>query len=332
MCAIDKVHDRIWRFEIPLPRNALKALSCYVIKSQVESEKSLLIDIGFKLEECREVLFEAMNQLGLNKDNTDIFLTHSHADHSGNADYMSALGFNVLMGRYDYQSLQHRIHTSWKDLRERTILEGITNEFFDEVWSKNQGVICASGPFTAQTVENGEVLRYAGYELECIVTPGHTPGHTCLYDRKHKLLFSGDHLLWSISPNVLVTSEEENILKKYMNSLKLVSELDVELVFTSHRFFGALDHKARAEELIEHHQLRLEEIFRTVAANQGSSAFEIAAHITWGHGDIAWEDFTTALKWFAFGETLAHLDYLLYEGCIVKQMDESRNCYLYYVS
>ncbi len=331
MCEIEKIHDRIWRFDLPLPDNPLKILNCYVLKADRPEERSLLIDTGFNLDECRERLFAAMDQLGLNKYNTDIFLTHSHADHSGNAEYLRKKGYRVLMGRYDYESLQNRIKTSWRELRARTVAEGITNEFFDEVWRRNQGVVCASGPFDAVTVEDGDVLHYAGYELKCVMTPGHTPGHMCLYDGAQRILFSGDHILWGISPNVLVTSEEPDILRKYLGSLRRAAGLDAGLILPSHRSFGALDLKARAEELIAHHGRRLDEMLAAVAASPGEAAFDLARHITWGHGDMDWNDFSVSLKWFAFGETLAHLDYLSAEHKLYKRYDKERGAYVYFV-
>ena len=31
-------------------------------------------------------------------------------------------------------------------------------------------------------VDEGDVLEYGGYHFQPILTPGHTPGHMCLYD------------------------------------------------------------------------------------------------------------------------------------------------------
>jgi glyoxylase-like metal-dependent hydrolase (beta-lactamase superfamily II) len=38
--------------------------------------------------------------------------------------------------------------------------------------------------------------------LIVIETPGHSPGHCCLYEPNKRILFSGDHLLKEITPNV----------------------------------------------------------------------------------------------------------------------------------
>lgn len=38
----------------------------------------------------------------------------------------------------------------------------------------------------------GDIFSCAGYRLEVIETPGHTPGSVAFLDREHRLLFSGD--------------------------------------------------------------------------------------------------------------------------------------------
>src|SRR5205807_4456847 len=51
-------------------------------------------------------------------------------------------------------------------------------------------------------VMDGERLCFGDTKWELIWTPGHSAGHVVAYDVDRKLLFSGDHLLVKISPNV----------------------------------------------------------------------------------------------------------------------------------
>jgi hydroxyacylglutathione hydrolase len=41
-----------------------------------------------------------------------------------------------------------------------------------------------------RTIADGDVLAFAGFSIEVVHTPGHTPGHCCF--RTDALLFSGD--------------------------------------------------------------------------------------------------------------------------------------------
>ena len=56
--------------------------------------------------------------------------------------------------------------------------------------------------FPDRVLYGGETITTGVYDLEVIWTPGHSPGHICLYEPKNQLLFSGDHILPCISPNV----------------------------------------------------------------------------------------------------------------------------------
>ena len=50
---IEEVAENIYRIEVRMPGNPLKALNSYFIRGD---EQDLLIDTGFKLPECREDL------------------------------------------------------------------------------------------------------------------------------------------------------------------------------------------------------------------------------------------------------------------------------------
>ena len=51
-----------------------------------------------------------------------------------------------------------------------------------------------SPPTRLEQLNDGQVLRLAGLELEVLHTPGHTPGHCCFLIRGEGVLLSGDHL------------------------------------------------------------------------------------------------------------------------------------------
>ena len=43
-------------------------------------------------------------------------------------------------------------------------------------------------------LDSEQTIRFGNSELKVIKTPGHTPGHVCLYSEEHKVLFTGDTL------------------------------------------------------------------------------------------------------------------------------------------
>lgn len=59
---VEQVADGIWRIGVELPQNPLRELNSYLIKGK-ENERDLLIDTGFRREECREALFAGLRRL-----------------------------------------------------------------------------------------------------------------------------------------------------------------------------------------------------------------------------------------------------------------------------
>ena len=77
---VEKLFPELYKLEIPLPKNPLKALNSYVFKGK---ERNLIIDTGMNREECKEKMFLGLEELGIDLEKTDFFITHMHADHSG---------------------------------------------------------------------------------------------------------------------------------------------------------------------------------------------------------------------------------------------------------
>ncbi len=77
---IEVMFPNFYRLEIPLPQNPLKYLNSYLIKGQ---GRNLLIDTGFNQEVCKNALLDGLRTLEVSLEETDIFITHLHADHSG---------------------------------------------------------------------------------------------------------------------------------------------------------------------------------------------------------------------------------------------------------
>jgi glyoxylase-like metal-dependent hydrolase (beta-lactamase superfamily II) len=152
-----------------------------------------------------------------------------------------------------------------------------------------------------------------------VTTPGHTMGHTCLYEPERKILIAGDHILDDITPNIQCWTDGQNPLKHYLASLDKVSALDVDLVLPGHRRL-IKDHHARISELKRHHEIRLQEVLDILEGGP-QSAFEIASQMTWDLKVASWEEFPVTQKWFATGEAISHLRYLEKEGHIGREKD-----------
>ena len=69
------------------------------------------------------------------------------------------------------------------------------------------------------------MLEAGGRRLTCLPAPGHTPGQLCFWDESDGILFTGDHVLFDISPNITPWNGMEDALGCYLDSLRAVREL-----------------------------------------------------------------------------------------------------------
>jgi hydroxyacylglutathione hydrolase len=141
------------------------AENCFIFRRD-GSDHALIVDPG---DEAPKLL-GAIEQLGLTLDG--ILLTHTHFDHIGAvAPVARATGAEV-----------------WVPELEREVLADI-NRFVP--WP-------GFGPFedyeAEHTLKGGERLELAGFEIDVIFTPGHSPGHVTFSVPDEAVVFSGDVL------------------------------------------------------------------------------------------------------------------------------------------
>jgi hydroxyacylglutathione hydrolase len=130
------------------------------------SDRALIVDPG---EEAPKLL-GALEALGVTLDG--ILITHTHFDHVGAvAPIAEATGAEV-----------------WVPEIEKPVLADIMSYV---PWP-------GFGPFDSwdaeHTVKGGERLELAGFEIDVIFTPGHSPGHVTYSIPDEGAIFSGDVL------------------------------------------------------------------------------------------------------------------------------------------
>ena len=320
---IESIFPDLYRLEIPLPKSPLKAVNAYLIQGP---ERALLIDTGMNREACRVPMHDCLTQLGVDLDRTDFFITHLHADHLGLVESLATDNSTVYFSRTEASIFNAIVRDVRK--RQQAFLALLRSHGFPEAELKEALDAHPGYRYSPKkTIDfcgliDGDTLRAGDYTFTCIETPGHSPGHMCLYEKQKKLLFSGDHILADITPNITCWPDVDNTLKAFLESLDKVSDLSVDLVLPGHRS-RIPDHKKRIRELKAHHRDRLAEALGSVG--KGSrTAWDVAPDISWDIRVRSWEQFPAAQKWFAMGETIAHLNYLEAEGKIKKLESNGR--------
>ncbi len=292
----------------------------YLVK---RGDETVLIDCGWNTEDAYKALEEGMREHGSHPSEiTKLVITHVHPDHYGMAGKLKQISScEVVIHEKDAEVIKDRY------LAPKNLTEGM------ERFMEMNGVPELSAPTMSrgsmgmidkvsavppdQSVKGGEVMRVGDFEFELIWTPGHSPGHICIYEPNRKILFTGDHILPTITPNVSIhTQTHGSPLGDYMRSLDVVEDLDVDYVLPAHEFDIKVL-KTRIREIHDHHKQRLDEMLRCVDRG-GSTAWEVAGRVKWATGSL--DDFEPFMQRAAVGETLAHLEYMFELGQLSKVM------------
>ena len=131
-----------------------------------------------------------------------VLLTHAHFDHIGGAYELCELSGAPLY-----------CHALEKRLCEDT----------EANLSADYGLPCQVQP--DRFLEDGELIRQDGLEIQVLSTPGHTEGSCCYYLPKEQVLFSGDTLFaQSVGRTDLPTGSTEKLMQSIREKLLVLPE------------------------------------------------------------------------------------------------------------
>jgi glyoxylase-like metal-dependent hydrolase (beta-lactamase superfamily II) len=290
----------------------------YMIKRGGET---ILVDCGWNTDAAYAALEEGMKEHGSHPSEiTKLVITHVHPDHYGMAGRLKQISScELIIHEQDAEVIKSRYFAP-KALTDQMAnfmaLNGVPPMDTSQMARGSMGMLGNVSPAPPDTqVHGGEVIRAGDLEFEVIWTPGHSPGHICLFEPNRKVLLTGDHILPTITPNVSIHAQTHGSpLGDYMRSMRSLIELDVEYVLPAHEF-DTKELKKRIIEIEEHHEMRLNEMMSCVDRG-GSTAWEVADRVRWATGMM--KDFEPFMQRAAVGETIAHLEFLFEQGRLSK--------------
>jgi glyoxylase-like metal-dependent hydrolase (beta-lactamase superfamily II) len=327
----------IHQLKIPFSYSYFKEdhINIYLIKG----DKSwLMVDTGWDSDKAFNALESQLSEIGVEfKNISHIIFTHFHPDHYGLARKLKELTQAKLALHQKESELLDLQYINNERLRTELAQFFHTNGVPEEEIPRLQEISLIGREFVLPVMpeielKGGERFTFGDFDLEVVWTPGHSPGHICLYERREQILFTGDHILPLTTTNVSLNPlSGENPLGDYLESLKRLSQLEVKLVLPAHEYIFQ-DLPGRIEEIILHHQQREANIKEALSTGE-QTAYQVVVKIPWLE-DVGepkfWADLSSLDQRLALMETLSHLRFSETKGEVSKASQDGVNFYRLY--
>lgn len=310
---VERLSAEVWSIPVPFPDNPMRYTLSYLILGDGDA---VLIDPGWDSDAGLDHLAAGLGQAGLGlTELTGIVATHFHSDHLGMAARLrTATGAWVALGEKEVRRLTESADPDivLRTHREELTMWGVPADRLAEVAMDHSSLVHLQNLADPDLrLADGSLVPAKGLDLRVITTPGHSPGHICLVDEPHGMIFSGDHVLPRISPHIaLELPGPANPLADYYESLDLIGFENEMEVCPAHeyRFRGM---QRRVAQLVDHNRERSAEVLRVLEAHRPETIWDIARHLTWSRG---WESLQAFSLRLAVSETASHVVYLRSQG------------------
>ena len=299
-------------FSLRIPNPFVEGRTCVYV---IAADPITIIDTGIATQRAYDALVEGLREHDLSvADVQRVILTHKHIDHIGNAWRIQResnaeilIHESELMAVTDVDPGGQR-HA---ELVKTRLVEWNVPVHAHPTMSPDSRPTWEIESAEARGIADGDRIPFAAGEMEVVHTPGHTMGSICIRDGAS--LFSGDHVLPNISPNVGGGDmRKRHLLRHYLRSLEQTREIaaNVLRVFPGHGDpFDTLP--ARCDELLVHHDARLGRVHEIVQKKASQTVYEIAQRL---FGEM--EQFHVVL---GCAEAASHLEYLEDAGRVASE-------------
>ena len=309
-CETIEVADGVLWARLPLPFR-LDHVNVYLIE---DGAGFALLDTGLDDAATRDLWERMLSGLLKGRPLTRIISSHCHPDHLGLAGWLCRrLGLELYSSQTEYlDALMIRLDPgalNAEPYRGFYLRHGLS-ELQTEVLL-NRGLhylrMVSELPRTFNRIMADETLRIGGRSFEVLTGGGHSAEQVMLYCREGGFVLCADQAMARITPNISVEAINPNgdPLGAYLRSLADLRQRLPEnvLALPGHNlpFVGL---HIRIDELIAHHQARCAAVAKAVADGV-SSAFDLVPVMFGRQIDDPHQ------MSFAFGETLAHVNYLV---------------------
>jgi glyoxylase-like metal-dependent hydrolase (beta-lactamase superfamily II) len=315
---VSEVATGVFRLKLPLGVHGISSVNGYLLRDEAGDT---LVDCGIHAETGSDgagagadgqrdgtgAVAAALAACGSSFDRLSrLVITHAHIDHFGIAgEVVRRSDADLWMhAATDLDLAKYQDPDSAVDRRMLMLADhGLYGELLTEASSGLQDwmpVMPSIGRPTTR-LHGGERFTAAGRGWQILHTPGHSPGHVCLWSAEDRLLCSGDHLLNSVSPPVTFERGfERDPMGSYLASLRLVQKLAPALVLPGHGDVFP-DGAGRAQVIERGKQRRLDQVLDLIGARD-TTVTELTA-------EVFRDQLSASQLHFVMAEILAYLAY-----------------------
>jgi len=288
-----------------------------------------VIDCGCGTDEIREIWAHLLGHGLAGRPVRRLIATHGHVDHVGLAGWLTEkcdAEFHSTLTEWQSPQLfrADMANPPTERLARYFQQQGCPDGLATGLDGQRHGFrkLLGAMPPSFIRFRDGDTLQIGGRSWRALTNGGHAAEHASFYCAADKLLIAGDHILSKISPVIGVweSQPEADPLGEYFRSLPRFESLpEPILVLPSHGLPFRRLHR-RVAQLRAHHELRLGEVLG--ALQQPQTAYRLSAALFPRHYD-------GSQARLALAETLAHVNYLLHKGQIVRQSHAGREPHTY---
>lgn len=303
-----EVATGVHRLALPLGIHGVPTVSAYLLH---DDAGDTLVDCGIAApgplagrDPCG-ALAAALAEVGSSLERiTRLVVTHAHIDHFGIAgEVVRRSGGELWLHEAGLLDLA-KYDDPDEAVDNRTLMLADHGLYGRDLTATSEGLrdwlpVMPSVGRPDRLLAGGETFAAGDRTWEIVHTPGHSPGHVCLFSAADALLCSGDHLLQVVAPPVTFERGfERDPMGSYLASLERIAALEPALVLPGHG--PPFRHGARrAATIARGKRRRLDQVLELVTDRERT-----VTEIT---GTLFRGGLTGAQRHFAMAEILADL-------------------------
>ncbi len=305
-----EVADGVLWGRLPLPFR-LNHVNFYLIE---DGPGFALLDTGIDDQPTRELWQGLLAGLLSGRPLTRIISSHCHPDHVGLAGWLwDRLGLELYSSQTEYlDALRIRLDPgalNAEPYRGFYLRHGLGAEETEVLLNRGLHYLrmVSELPRTFNRLMAGEVLEIGGRTFEVLTGSGHSSEQVMLHCREAKFVLCTDQVMAKITPNISVEAitPRSDPLGGYLRSLAaLKQDLPPETLALPGHNLPFVGLHTRIDELIAHHQARCDAVVAAVASGPTTTIGLVP--VMFGRSIDDPHQMS-----FAFGETLAHVNYLV---------------------